>query len=29
MERERDPWMRPTLIFVGAVVLYFLWQFTR
>lgn len=25
----RDPWMRPTLIGVGLVVLYFAWQFAR
>lgn len=25
----RDPWMKPTLFFVAAVALYFIWQFLR
>lgn len=25
----RDPWMRPTLIGIGLVVAYFIWQFLR
>lgn len=29
MERERDPWTKPVLIFAGLIVLYFIWQFCR
>lgn len=27
MERERDPWTIPVLIFAGLIAAYFIWQF--
>lgn len=27
IERERDPWTKPVLIFAGLIALYFIWQF--
>jgi len=29
MERERDPWTKPVLIFAGLIAAYFIWQFCR